>query len=74
MDQYANVFSGLGKLEGHVHFDIDENVKPVVQHPRRVAVTLREDLRQELTNLEKMGVITEEKRHTDWVSNLMLAK
>ncbi|XP_058810974.1 uncharacterized protein K02A2.6-like [Topomyia yanbarensis] len=74
LNKFSGVFVGLGKLEGRLHLDVDKTIQPVVQQPRRIAVTLREELRQELERLEKLGVIAEEKRHTDWVSNLVLVK
>ncbi|XP_058448606.1 uncharacterized protein K02A2.6-like [Malaya genurostris] len=74
LKQHPNVFSGLGQLDGKVHLEVDQNVAPVVQHPRRIAVNLREELRQVLAEMEQEGIIAEENQHTDWVSNLVLVK
>lgn len=74
LDEHPDVFEGLGRLEGDVHLEIDGSIKPVIQQPRRIAVTLREELRQALSEMEQQGIIAEQKEHTDWVSNLVLVK
>lgn len=74
IEKYPAVFNGLGNLEGSVHLEVDKSVKPVVQQPRRIAVTLRDELRRTITEMEREGIIVEEKHNTDWVSNLVLVK
>ncbi|XP_065073526.1 uncharacterized protein K02A2.6-like [Ochlerotatus camptorhynchus] len=74
LNEHPEVFEGLGRLEGDVHLEIDSSIKPVIQQPRRIAVTLREELRQALSQMEQQGIIAEQKEHTDWVSNLVLVK
>lgn len=68
IDKYPEVFNGLGKLDGDVHLEVDHSVKPVVQQPRRIPVTLRNELREALVAMEKDGIIVEETQNTDWVS------
>ncbi len=54
---YKDVFTGLGKLPGTYHIDVDEN-KPAVQHaPRRVAHPLRSELKAKRKQLEDKGII-----------------
>ncbi|XP_062712611.1 uncharacterized protein K02A2.6-like [Aedes albopictus] len=74
IEKYPAVFNGLGNLEGSVHLEVDKSVKPVVQQPRRIAVTLRDELRRTITEMGREGIIVEEKHNTDWVSNLVLVK
>ena len=38
LTEYADVFEGLGKMEGKLHFEVDETVQPSVMPPRRVPV------------------------------------
>ena len=45
-----------------------------VQHPRRIAVTLRKDLERTLNEMEHQGVIVKAEDNTDWVNNLVLVK
>ena len=46
LKEYADVFEGLGLLEGHYLIEIGPTVKPVVHPPRRVPVTLNELLKK----------------------------
>ena len=32
LTEYADVFEGLGKMEGKLHFEVDETVQPSVCH------------------------------------------
>ncbi|XP_062541083.1 uncharacterized protein K02A2.6-like [Armigeres subalbatus] len=72
--KYPEVFEGLGKFDGAVNLEVDVNIKPSVQHPRRVAVTLRNELERTLNDMEQQGVICKQEDNTDWVSNIVLVK
>ena len=45
VDQYKDVFTGLGKLPGHCHIDLDPTVKPVQHTPHRVPIPLKKELK-----------------------------
>ncbi len=45
--EYADMFEGIGCLEGEHSIRIDESVTPKVHPPRKIPVTLREKLRNE---------------------------
>ena len=52
-DDYADVFKGLRRVDGITHhIQLDENVKPDIHPPRRVAVTLRTHVKDELARME----------------------
>ena len=55
--EYADLFKGLGKIEGKLHLEFDETVTPVVMPPRRVPVAVKGKLREELDRLESLGVL-----------------
>jgi len=74
MKRYADVFSGLGELEGDYHIQMDLNVKPVVHPPRRVPVAIRDELMERLDEMEELGVIMKITKPTKWVSSLMLKR
>lgn len=74
INQYKHVFQGYGNLPGEVHLEIDENIPPVIQPARRVPMAFRSSLKEELSKLEKDGIITKEQSHTDWVSNIVCVK
>lgn len=74
VEKYNDIFDGYGKMPGKVNLEIDTDVPPVIQQPRRVPIALRAPLKAELDKLEKDGIITREYNHTEWVSNLLLVK
>ncbi|KAK3747897.1 hypothetical protein QZH41_001363 [Actinostola sp. cb2023] len=45
LDEYADVFKGLGYLEGHYHIKIDSSVLPVVHPPRKVPFAIKDRLK-----------------------------
>ena len=51
LNEYADVFDGIGGFEGEYHITLDSTVPPVVHSPRRVPVALREILKEELDTL-----------------------
>lgn len=71
---YPDVFQGLGCMEGVLHLEVDESASPSIMPPRRVPVTLRKRLKEELARLERANAITREEEPTDWVSSLVVTE
>ena len=71
---YSDVFKGLGCMEGALHLEVDMTVAPAIMPPRRVPLTLKNRLKDELTHLEKASVIIREEEPTDWVSSLIVTE
>lgn len=71
LDDYSDIFHGLGKLPVEYHIEIDESVKPVISPPRRVPEAIRDKVKKELDRMEKMDVIEKVNGHTPWVSNMV---
>ena len=69
LNEYADVFDGIGCSEGKYHITLDSNVPPVVHFPRRVPVALREPFKEELDTLIQQGIISKVGRPTDWVNS-----
>ena len=61
-------------MEGALHLEVDSTVAPAITLPRRVPLTLRDTLKDELTRLEKASVIIKEEEPTDWVSSLVVTE
>ena len=61
-------------MEGNLHLEVDERVTPEIMAPRRVLLSLKDRLKQELTHLEKENVIIKEEEPTDWVSSLVVTE
>ena len=73
-DDYADVFKGLGRIDGITHhIQLDENIKPVIHPPRRVPVTLRTRVKDELSRMEKLGVVERVHQPSDWVNSMVTA-
>ncbi|XP_065074181.1 uncharacterized protein K02A2.6-like [Ochlerotatus camptorhynchus] len=70
VERNSDIFNGYGKMPGKVSLEIDTNVSPVIQQPRRVPIALRAPLKVELDNLEKDNIITREYNHTEWFVTL----
>ena len=74
INQYRDVFEGLGCLEKEYHIEMDPAVSPSQQAPRRVPVALKELLKEKLDDLTKKGIIQPVTEYTAWISNLVVIK
>ena len=71
---YPDVFQCLDCMEGALHLEVDESASPSIMPPRRVPLTLKERLKEELACLERANVIKREEEPTDWVSSLVVTE
>ncbi len=71
LNKHEEVFEGLGHMPGKVHLEIKEDAKPVIMPPRHVPMAIKPKLKDELTRLEKLGVIKKVNNPTDWVSSMV---
>ena len=71
--QYPECFDGIGKFQGEYHITVYPNVPPVIHPPRRVPISLKDDIKSELDDMVKNGIITklEEGEPTPWVNSLV---
>lgn len=74
MQKYANVFTGLGRLEKPYHIEVDPTVTPVVNPPRTIPAALRDRVKTELEDMKKRGVIRKVEEPTDWVSSMAIVE
>ena len=73
LDEYKDVFEGLGCITNATHhIKIDKHSKPVVHPPRRVPVTLRSKLKDELNRMEQLNVIERVHEPTNWVNSMVI--
>ncbi|PFX33792.1 Retrovirus-related Pol polyprotein from transposon 17.6 [Stylophora pistillata] len=71
MRDFEDVFTGLGCLPGEYDIEIDPDIRPVEHTPRRVPVALKAKLKEKIDEMEKQGIIVQENKPTDWISNLV---
>ena len=69
---YSDVFEGLGCItDASYHIKVDKSDQPVVHPPRKVPVTLRPKIQQELNCMDKLDVIEKVEELTDWVNSMI---
>ena len=73
LDEFPEVFQGLGCLPGKYHININPSVPPVVHPPRRVPHSKREPLKKELGRMVEAGILEKVPLNepADWVSSLV---
>ena len=73
LDEFLEVFQGLGCLPGKYHISIDPSVQPVVHPPRRIPHSKRDPLKKELERMENVGIVKKVPLNepADWVSSLV---
>ena len=56
--RYPDCFDGVGRFQGQYHITVDPSVPPVVHAQGRVPLNLRDDIKEELDDMESRGIIT----------------
>lgn len=72
LDKYADLFNGLGCLPGKYHIVVDQSVPPVICASRKIPLSLKDRLSEELRKMEQLGVIRKVTHPTQWVHPLVL--
>ena len=74
LEQYADVFEGVGHLKGFEQkLHIDATVPPVAQHYRRIPFNLRPPLEKWLKESQENGLIEPvANKSTEWVSGVVI--
>jgi hypothetical protein len=74
IDEFGDVFEGLGCIPGEYDITVDESVPPVKQPTRRVPLHLSPKLQQLLNDLERRGIILKRTEPTDWCNALVIVE
>jgi len=72
LEEYDDVFEGLGKLDGQYHIVTDESIRPVVHPPRRLPVAMTERVQRKLEEMAAANIIERVDQPTDWVSSMLV--
>ena len=57
ISQYPECFNGVGKFQGEYHIVLDPNVPAVVHPPRRMPISLKDDIKRELDEMVNSDII-----------------
>ncbi|XP_070378661.1 uncharacterized protein [Dermacentor albipictus] len=68
VQEFQQLFSGTGCIKRPYRMVLKEDAVPVVQTARRVPLSLKEPLREELDRMVKAGIIAKQDQPTDWVN------
>ena len=75
LDEYEDVFKGLGKIKNvHHTIQLKDDARPIIHAPRRIPVSLRQPLKEELDRMVKSDVIIKIDKPTDWVNSMVIVK
>ena len=72
VQEFDDVFKGLGRLEGDVRMHLKENSKPVQCPPRKIPVALKEDIVERVRQLKDQGVITPVHGPSEWIRQMLV--
>ena len=74
LDEYKDVFEGVGKLPGKCKIHLKEGAVATVQPPKRIPFALQEKLKEELDHLESMGITEKTSRPTERVNSIVVVQ
>ena len=72
IEEYKDIFGGLGELPGEYRIITDDSVQPKVRPPRRVPVALRPRIKQKLDESVQRNIIVPVTEQTEWVSSMLV--
>ena len=70
--EYSDLFEGIGHLPGKHKIHVDPNVTPVVHPPRRIPISMRDKVKDELSRMEREGIIKKVTKPTSWVNSMVV--
>ncbi|XP_055911526.1 uncharacterized protein K02A2.6-like [Eupeodes corollae] len=74
LENYSEVFSGLGLLKNKCHLKLQTNITPTIDCPRKIPFALKDLLKEELDRMENLKVILKVEEPTEWVNSIVLVK
>ena len=71
---YPSQFDTIGNFKEKAKLILKEDAEPFIDHPRKFAIHIKEDLKRELDKMKNDGIIRKIQGHTDWCSSLTLPR
>ena len=72
LEEYADVFTGLGQIGSEYHIQLRPDVPPVIQPPRKFPYARQSQLKEKLEKMQSLGLIDDVDKPTDWVNSLVV--
>ena len=74
-EKYPNLFHGLGEMDGEFEIKLKPDAKAfALTTPRRVALPLMNKVKDELGQMERLGVISKVDEPTEWCAGIVVPK
>ena len=74
MAAYPKQFHKVGNFPGEYHIVLEEDSHPVIHAPCKCPIHLKDELKQELDDIEQRSVIKKMTEPTDWVSSIVISR
>lgn len=74
IDEYKDIFKGIGKISKPYHIEIKDNAIPVVSPIRNVPFSLQNQFRTYLDDLIRLKIIKRVEESTEWVNSYVLVR
>lgn len=74
LEEYEDIFKGLGCVKGTYKINMDPNVKPRIAPQRKVPLSILPRLKAKLDELIEQGVVSKVEEPTEWVSSLVIVE
>ena len=71
-DEFSDCFGEIGCLKRTHHFEVKEDVMPVISPIRKIPFALKTKLKEELQRMVKLDIIEPVEKPTDWVNALVI--
>lgn len=74
LDEFPEVFDGVGCLPCEYKIRLSADARPVVHAPRKLPIAVIDDVKRKLTEMLEQGVIAKVEGPTDWVNSMTVVK
>ena len=74
LDNYRDIFTGVGLVDGEYHTKLRDDAKPTIHPPRKVPLSLIPKVNETLEKLMIMGVVSKVDKATEWVNSLVIVE
>lgn len=72
-ERFPKLFKGLGKMEGEYKIELKADAKPFsISTPHRIPLPLMSKVKEELSRMEEIGVISKVEQPTNWCTGMVI--